>query len=83
MRNYELLRQNIAEGLQYIEKQQQITRPIIDKLSKLLLDNLNDSGLTFRECLDMYLKLMDQETNSILVISKLQEIQKYTDNPKN
>lgn len=83
MRNYELLRQNIAEGLQYIERQQQIIRPIIDKLSNMLVDNMSNCDLTYRECLDMYLKLMEQETNSILVISKLQEIQKYTDNPKN
>ena len=83
MRNYELLRQNIAEGLQYIERQQQIIRPIIDKLSNILVDNMSNCDLTYRECLDMYLKLMEQETNSILVISKLQEIQKYTDNPKN
>ena len=82
MKNYEVLQQNIADALSYIQTQQQILQPLITYLSKYLVDNMENSGLSYKECLEIYSKLMEQETNSILVISKMQEILTYVKDPK-
>ena len=83
MKNYDILKQNIEEGLDYIKAQQQVMQPVINHLSKYLADNIHESGLSYKECFDVYLKLMEQETNSILVISKMQEVLTYCNKLKN
>ena len=74
MKNYQLLIQNIEDGLNYIQKQQETTRPIIDYLIRYINKHLPEEQLSVKEALQYYQTLMEQETNSILVISKMQEV---------
>lgn len=78
MINYKMLKENIEEGLSYIQKQQEEIRPLINALNKVLIEKLPEADLTFKEALAFYQTLMEQETNSILVITKMQEVLNYT-----
>lgn len=78
MVNYKMLKESIEDGLSYIKEQQEKNRPIIDALTKVLINKLPEADLTFKEALSFYHMLMEQETNSILVITKMQEILNYT-----
>lgn len=80
MKNYDLLKQQIESGLEYIKDQQEKTKPILDLLvAKLIAELQSGEGtISLKECFDMYCRLMEQQTNSILVITKMQEILNYT-----
>ena len=82
MKNIDKLVENIEDGLEYIKKQQEKTRPLIDALSTHLIDKLDEADLSYRELLSFYINLMEQETNSILVISKMQEVLTYAKDVK-
>ena len=82
MKNIDKLVENIEEGLNYIKSQQEKTRPLIDALSNLLVDKIDEADLSYRELLSFYLNLMEQETNSILVITKMQEVLTYAKDVK-
>ena len=82
MKNIDKLVENIEEGLKYIKSQQEKTRPLIDALSNLLVDKIDEADLSYRELLSFYLNLMEQETNSILVITKMQEVLTYAKDVK-
>ena len=51
MVNYKMLKENIEEGLSYIKEQQEKNRPIIDALTKVLIEKLPEADLTFKEAL--------------------------------
>ena len=72
-----ILKQNIEDGLMFIEKQQNEIRPLITYLTKIMKENIDDGSLTAKEAFQMYVKLMELDTNSILVISKMKEILNY------
>ena len=80
MKNIDILKQNIEDGLNFIEKQQKEVRPIITYLTKIMKDNIEDGSLTAKEAFNMYIKLMELDTNSVLIISKMKEILTYSDN---
>jgi len=85
MKNIDKLVENIEEGLSYIKEQQEKTRPIIDAMTVMLnnrISELDESDLSFKELLSFYLTLMEQETNSILVITKMQEVLTYAKDVK-
>lgn len=82
MKNIDKLVENIEEGLSYIKSQQEKTRPLIDALSTLLVNNIEEADLSYRELLSFYLNLMEQETNSILLITKMQEVLTYAKDVK-
>ena len=82
MKNIDKLVENIEDGLEYIKKQQEKIRPLIDALSTHLIDKLDEADLSYRELLSFYINLMEQETNSILVISKMQEVLTYAKDVK-
>lgn len=77
MKNIDILKQNIEDGLMFIEKQQNEIRPLITYLTKIMKENIEDGSLTAKEAFQMYVKLMELDTNSILVISKMKEILNY------
>ena len=77
MKNIDILKQNIEDGLMFIEKQQNEIRPLITYLTKIMKENIDDGSLTAKEAFQMYVKLMELDTNSILVISKMKEILNY------
>jgi len=80
MKNVDILKQNIEDGLNFIQKQQNEIRPIITYLTKIMKENIDDNSLTAKEAFDMYIKLMELDTNSVLIISKMKEILTYSDN---
>lgn len=80
MKNIDILKQNIEDGLNFIEKQQNEVRPIITYLTKIMKENIDDGSLTAKEAFNMYIKLMELDTNSVLIISKMKEILTYSDN---
>lgn len=77
MKNIDILKQNIEDGLMFIEKQQNEIRPLITYLTKIMKENIDDGSLTAKEAFQMYVKLMELDTNSILVICKMKEILNY------
>jgi len=80
MKNIDILKQNIEDGLSFIEKQQNEVRPIITYLTKIMKENIDDGSLTAKDAFNMYIKLMELDTNSVLIISKMKEILTYSDN---
>lgn len=80
MKNIDILKQNIEDGLNFIEKQQNEVRPIITYLTKIMKENIDDGSLTAKDAFNMYIKLMELDTNSVLIISKMKEILTYSDN---
>ena len=85
MKNYDLLYDNVCQGLQYIQEQQEVLQPLINFLTlriKQYIANPEQNDLSLKECLDAYIKLMEQETNSVLVITKMQEIISYCNKRK-
>lgn len=80
MKNIDILKQNIEDGLMFIEKQQNEIRPLITYLTGIMKENINDGSLTAKDAFEMYIKLMELDTNSVLIISKMKEILTYSDN---
>lgn len=85
MKNIDKLVNNIEEGLSYIKEQQEKTRPLIDAMTIMLCNRVNEiteQDISFKELLSFYLTLMEQETNSILLITKMQEVLTYAKDVK-
>lgn len=84
MKNIDKLVDNIEEGLEYIKSQQEKTRPLIDAMTIMLCNKVGEieDSMSFKELLSFYLTLMEQETNSILLITKMQEVLTYAKDAK-
>ncbi len=81
MKNYTLLRTQLQEGINFVERQQTKLMPLIDFLSQELLNQQLKKdvlkNVSFKETLEMYQSLMEQQTNSIMLLTKIQEVLKY------
>ena len=73
MKNSDLLEKKITEAIEFITEQDKKIKPIYEMLSdSLAKGNIDD--VPFHVRLDAYIKIQEQYTNSILLLTKLKEI---------
>ena len=73
MKNSDLLEKKITEAIEFITEQDKKIKPIYEMLSdSLSKGNIDD--VPFHVRLDAYIKIQEQYTNSILLLTKLKEI---------
>lgn len=82
MKNYNLLKQRLEEGIKFLEQQQTKLMPVIDVLTEMALDKIKRETLSFTEVMAIYNQLMEQQTNSIMLLTKIKEIIDYTEMTK-
>ena len=54
-----------------------VLKPFLEKLEKILNTNMKEELITPQEAFEMYCSIQKQYTDSILLISKIQEIINY------
>ena len=77
MKNIELLNEKLDNALEYLYQQEQSLKPFLEKLEKILNTNMKEELITPQEAFEMYCSIQKQYTDSILLISKIQEIINY------
>lgn len=78
MKNTDLLTRRIEEAIAFLSKQDEKLLPIYEALADSIKgEELMSIPLPKR--IEMYIKLQEQYTNSVLLLSKLKEILEYTD----
>ena len=77
MKNIELLNEKLDNALDYLYQQEQRLKPFLEKLEKILNTNMKEELITPQEAFEMYCSIQKQYTDSILLISKIQEIINY------
>ena len=78
MKNKEVLTQKIEEAIKFISDNDKKLKPIYE----LLLDSLSKGNIDevpFHVRLDAFIKIQEQYTNSILLLTKLKEIIDFND----
>lgn len=83
MKNYTVLKERLDEGIKFLEQQQTKLMPLIDMLTEMALDKIKKETLSFTEVMAIYSQLMEQQTNSIMLLTKIKEIIEYTEITKN
>ena len=79
MRNNDILIKKLDDALDYLYNQEQTLSPIISYLEKIIKDKIKECDLSAKDALDIYFKIQEQYTNSILLITKIQEIINFKD----
>ena len=79
MKNTDLISQRLEKALEYLYAQDVKLRPLLEYLESVMLNNMNKEDLTIKEAFDMYIKIQEQYTNSITLISKIKEIIDFKD----
>lgn len=75
MKNNTLLVQKIDEGIKYIQEQSKNLDPVLSYFSNRIL--LEKDNLSTKEVFEYYLKLQELKVNSLLLLTKMKEIQDY------
>lgn len=75
MKNNTLLVQKIDEGIKYIQEQSKKLDPVLSYFSNRIL--LEKDNLSTKEVFEYYLKLQELKVNSLLLLTKMKEIQDY------
>lgn len=75
MKNYNLLIKKIEEGMIYIEEQDKKLEPVIDYLCDLIIEKKEE--LDANKAFEYFLALKQQKVNSLLLLSKMQEVLNY------
>ena len=79
MKNNQVLIEKLENALDYLYKQENDLKPYLEVLNKILLAKINNSDLTVEQAFEMYCKIQEQYTNSILLITKIKEIIEFKD----
>lgn len=74
-----MLIKKLDDALDYLYTQEQTLSPIIKHLEKIMNDKIKECELSAKDAFDMYFKIQEQYTNSILLITKIQEIINFKD----
>ena len=74
MRNNKIIVQKLDEALDYLYKQEQEIKPFLEILNKILLKKIKQEEVTIDKAFEMYHKIHEQYTNSVLLITKIKEI---------
>lgn len=80
MKNYELLKQRIDEGIDYIEKLDKKLQPVIDYLVELCIEKKEE--LPADKAFEFLFMCMNQKTENLLLLTKMREILNYCENNK-
>lgn len=75
MKNNTLLIQKIDEGIKYIQEQSKKLDPVLSYFSNRIF--LEKDNLSTKEVFEYYLKLQELKVNSLLLLTKMKEIQDY------
>lgn len=79
MRNTDLISQRLEKALEYLYEQDTKLKPLLEYLQDLIVREVHNENLTVREAFEMFLKIQEQYTNSIVLISKIKEIIDFKD----
>lgn len=83
MKNAKIIEAKINEALKFLNEQDAKLKPILDYIQVQLIQKLQNPDwvdtTSVPQLFEMYQKTMEQYTNSILLLTKLQEIIKYED----
>ena len=77
MRNYELLKQRIDEGIKYIDEQNKKLQPVIDYLTEQCI--LRKEELPADKCFEYIIQFMQIKNECLLLDTKMREILDYCD----
>lgn len=79
MKNNKIIIEKLENALDYLYKQENDLKPYLEVLNKILLNKINNADLTVEQAFEMYCKIQEQYTNSILLITKVKEIIEFRD----
>ena len=65
---------SISSQLSFLISQQERVKPLIDSLSNILINNIDDNSLTCQEAFEMFKFLNEFYTNSSILIIKAMEV---------
>lgn len=68
------IQQRLKNEIAILERQQEELRPALDYLYQLFIKKMKEEELSARDAFQMFLKLSEQYTNSILLLTKVQEV---------
>lgn len=74
MRNDSLISKHLNDALQYLYEQGEKIKPCLEILEKDIYLYLTNNELSIDTAFSMYLKLLEQYTNSIMLVTKIKEI---------
>lgn len=74
MKRNDLISKKLDEALEYLYKQEEEIKPFLSILNDILLKKIKEEDLTIDKAFEMYHKITEQYTNSILLITKIKEI---------
>jgi len=76
MKNYDLMKQKIEEGISYIQEQDKKLAPVLEYFSDQVLQRKDE--LTTEQIFEYYCKLQELKVNSLILLAKMKEILDYT-----
>ena len=74
MKNDELLSQKLSNALLYLYNQEEKLKPYLDYLQQIMLKEIKQENLSAKDAFDMFIKIQEQYTNNILLITKIKEV---------
>ena len=74
MRNTDLILDN---ALNYLYQNEEKLKPYLDKLNEIMTNGLNNGDISVKDAFVMYTSILEQYTNSVMLITKIQEIIDY------
>lgn len=74
MKRTDVISKKLDEALDYLYRQEQEIKPFLDILSKIMNKKIKEEEITIDKAFEMYHKIHEQYTNSILLITKIKEI---------
>lgn len=77
MRSNELIYAKLQEALKYLCETERKLKPFIDKVTDIMLHKISEDEVTAKEAYEMFLGLQEYYTNSVLLITKIQEVIDY------
>ena len=70
----DIILNKLEQHIEFLHKQEVILQPLINKLTEIVSDKTKQQDLSAEQAFDMLCKLNEQYTNSIILLTKIQEI---------
>lgn len=77
MRSNELIYAKLEQALKYLCETETKLKPFIDKVTDIMLHKISEDEVTAKEAYEMFLGIQEYYTNSVLLITKIQEVIDY------
>ena len=79
MKNKDVIETKLETALCYLYEQEEKIKPFLEILQRIMHNKIKEQEVSLSDAFKMYVEIQKQYTDSILLITKIQEIINFSD----